>query len=394
MREFKIFAAIGDIHIGMKNISAEDMKKQLKNQFIKPIEKLPYLDGIFIVGDLFHTIISMNSPYSQLAHWFINKVYKIAKKKKSTVIIVKGTISHDNDQLNNLIQYQYNDDGVDFRIYDTVTQITIWEDYNVLILPDIRVKNKKDILDYLDNENEYDLILGHGLIDKMEFFVQESEESHMKTVVYKSDKLMNSCKGPVIFGHIHQFQHINNKFFYTGSFTLLERGITNPGFLICGIYDPDRTKFCVERYSNTDAPVYHNWEIDEEMLAEIDITELMSALDTMVSELNDNDIVTLRIKRGDSISDSDKVLMLDTRYRSDKRIKITKSISTKGLREQEAKAVEDIEKYSYLFDENLPMGEMMWRYFDEDIKPTITDPSSKIASITKEDFDKMLEDIL
>ena len=111
MRQFKVIAALADLHIGVRHISAATLKKQLKKHFFKPLEDLAYLDGIFILGDVMHTIVSLNSDYAELFYWFIDKVYKIARKRGSTVVIVKGTISHDNDQLNNIKSYVKNDDG-------------------------------------------------------------------------------------------------------------------------------------------------------------------------------------------------------------------------------------------------------------------------------------------
>ena len=108
---------------------------------------MKYLDGIFLAGDILHTIISLNSDYSELYMWFIDQVYKIAKKKKSTVIIIRGTPAHDNNQLENIKSYEHNDDGVDFRIYETIEEITIWGNYKVLILPDVKVKDKKEFED-------------------------------------------------------------------------------------------------------------------------------------------------------------------------------------------------------------------------------------------------------
>ena len=92
-----------------------------------------YCDGIFICGDILHTILSLNSEYSEVFHWFINQIYKIAKKKHCVVIIIRGTQGHDGTiQLNTIKSYQNNDDGVDFRVYDTVEEITVWDDYKVL----------------------------------------------------------------------------------------------------------------------------------------------------------------------------------------------------------------------------------------------------------------------
>ena len=99
MRDFKIFVCLADLHIGNKNVPAKEMKRQLKEHFFKEVKKYKYLDGIFILGDILHTIVSLNSEYSEVYLWFIDQVYKLARKKNSTVIIIKGTQSHDNDQL-------------------------------------------------------------------------------------------------------------------------------------------------------------------------------------------------------------------------------------------------------------------------------------------------------
>lgn len=389
-REFKIFVAIADIHIGLKHISAKSMKDQLKKNFIEPIKSMKYLDGIFILGDLLHTIISMNSDYAEVMQWFVDKVYKEAKRRKSCVVLIlKGTISHDNDQLNNIKHYQLNDDNVDFRIYEKPEAIRIWDDYKVLILPDVRMKSAKDI-DKLLEEN-YDIILGHGTIDAMQFFIQESEDSPMKTVVYDSDKLMEHSNGPVLFGHIHQYQSIRNQFYYTGSFTLLERGVSNPGFLICGIYDKNRSKYRVERYSNPDAPKYFEWVITKKMLEDFDAPELMGAIDELLEDVGPNDLITLRITRGDDLSGADKVMMIESRYRPDRRFSIVKKIKTKKDEERDKIVAEKKEKFGYVTDNKTPLHTILYRYYESEVKPTITDPSSPLLSLTEKDIENALK---
>ena len=80
-RSFKIISVLADLHIGNRRCSADTLRKQLKNYYFKQMEESPYLDAIFILGDLMHTIVSLNSEYSELFHWFISKIYKLAKKK-------------------------------------------------------------------------------------------------------------------------------------------------------------------------------------------------------------------------------------------------------------------------------------------------------------------------
>lgn len=392
MRDFKIFATIADIHIGRQSISASTFKKQLKKHFFDVINNFRYLDGIFVCGDILHTIISLNSENAEVFSWFISQLYKTAKKKGSTVIILRGTLSHDGQiQLNAAKEYQNNDDGVDFRVYDTIAETTIWGDYKVLILPDVKIKQLQDIDQYLDEPDKYDLILGHGTIDRMQFFIQESEELNMKTYLYDVDKLIRCSKGPVMFGHIHQYQAILNHFYYVGSFTTLERGTTNPGFLVSGIYDKDRSKFVVNHYANPDSAEYLELVVSKHLIDEYPIDDIMETIDEIIANRKDNDLITLRIMRGDERDSADKVLMLEDRYRKDKRFSIIKKVKSKREEEVEKKNQDLKDKYSYAFDQKLEMYEILWKYYQEDFLPTIEDPQSEIAKLTEDSFRRVLQ---
>lgn len=392
MRDCKIFCALADLHIGNKNIQPDDMRRQLKKHFFKVVSSFPALDGIFICGDILHTIISLNTDYSELYLWFIDQVYKLARKKHATVIIVKGTPSHDNDQLSNIRSYQWNEDGVDFRIIEKPEVITIWDDYKVLVLPDVRPKELKEIDVLLDEYKQYDLILGHGTVDAMKFFIQESEHYSTKTYVYNVDKLKQCCKGPVLFGHIHQFQCIRDQFYYIGPFTLLERGGLNAGYVVGGIYDKDRTKWKVEQYENPDSAQYYDLIISKDIMDEHPIDEIIETIDDILKDAKENDLVTLRITRGDSMDAADKVLMLETRYRKDKRISIVKKIKTKSEEASERENQERKDKFSYIMDNTESMSSIMYKYYQTEIVPTLGDKDSAAANISIEDFKHILHE--
>ena len=391
-RKFKIFAAISDVHIGVKHIKADELKKQLKDHFFDPLDKLAYLDGIFVTGDTTHTILSLNSEYSNLFHWFIDKIYKTARKKGAVVIIVRGTMSHDNEQLNNVLHYCANDDGVDFRIYDTVEEITIWDNFKVLVLPDIKFKHFKHIDKYFKEPNKYDLILGHGTIDQMQFHIQETESNPLKTYVYKLADLLNACKGPILFGHIHQYQIFNNKFYYVGPFTLLERGSTDAGYLIGGISTEDHTKFRVDHYTNPDSADYYNIKITPQILDTIPIDDIIHAIDSILEECKSNDLVHIRITRNDSMTQADKVIILESRYRKDRRVSVVKKIKTKKEAEMEKINQERKEKYSYLLDKATELPIILYTYYNNDVKPKI--PAMKReANLTEDDFRAALSEV-
>lgn len=394
MRDFKVFVAMADLHIGVKHISADTLKTQLKKRFFKVLDDMKYLDGIFICGDILHNALMLTSEYSNLYLWFINRLYKVAKKRKCTVIIIRGTLSHDGSQLSVIKPFVYNaiDDGIDFRVYDTVEEITIWNSYKVLILPDVKVKQLSDIGKYLTADKKYDLILGHGLISTMKFFVQETENYPTKTYEYDVDRLIDSSKGPVLFGHIHQYQSIRDHFWYIGPFTLLERGGIDAGFAVCGIYDKDRTKFRVEHYINPDSANYYELDITKDIIEKYPVDDIVEAIDMMIKDSKANDLITLRITRGDELESTDKVLMLEARYRKDPRFSIVKKIKTKHEEESEQRNQERKDKFAYITDENLDLSQILYKYYETEMLPTLPDKTSSVAKLTEDEFKRILSE--
>lgn len=391
-RPFKIFASIADIHIGNKTVSPESLKKQLKTHFIGVLKQMKYLDGIFVLGDMLHTIISLNSEYSEVYYWLVGQIYKIAKKKHATVLIIKGTKSHDNDQLNNIKHYQSNDDGVDFRVYDTMEEIILWEDYKVLILPDNKlIKEDKVRLDkMLETDNKYDLILGHGLIDTMQYMVQESENMSANTYVYDVDRLVAASKGPVQFGHIHQYREYRNKFYYAGPFTLLERGGTSAGFLVTGISNDDRTKYKVELVENPDTAHFVEINVTNKILVEYPINDLIEAIDEIIDDCKPNDLITIRVTRGDEHDSAERVLLMEERYRIDKRVSFVKKVISKAESEREEEFKERKAKYHYCMDANQTTAEVLYQYYLTDILPSLPEQQRLKKTLTLQHFQDVL----
>lgn len=391
MKGFKIIAVISDIHIGVPHISAKTFKAQLQAHFLDVLDNMAILDGIFILGDILHTAISMNSEYAEVFHWFIDNVYKIARLRKATVVIIRGTLSHDCGQLAQIKHYENNMDFVDFRIYDTIEEITLWDNYKALVLPDVRVKDLKDVGKYLNEPGKYDMILGHGMIEQMQYVQQETENMPTKTYVYDVKKLVKASKGPVLFGHVHQYQHYKNHFYYVGPFTLLERGGIDAGFAVVGICDEDRTKFKVEHYINPDSAAYYDLVVTRKILREIPIDEIIAAIDEVANDAKSNDLITLRITRGDETEAADKVLMLESRYRYDKRFSIVKKIKTAKEAEWEEQQNERRNKYAYLMDEGIELPEILYIYYTNEVKPTIPDATSTAATLEEADFTRFLK---
>ena len=127
------------------------------------------------------------------------------------------------------------------------------------------------------------------------------------------------------------------------------------------------------------------------MIKELSIDDLVEAIQELADEAKDNDLFTLRINREDDMGSADKVLILETRFKRDRRFSIIKKILSEKEIEREAKIKERKDKYAYLLDETIELPEILWSYYQTDIKPTIPDQTSLAASLTEQDFKDALE---
>ena len=122
------------------------------------------------------------------------------------------------------------------------------------------------------------------------------------------------------------------------------------------------------------------------------IDEIIETIDEILKDAKENDLVTLRITRGDSMDAADKVLMLETRYRKDKRISIVKKIKTKSEEASERENQERKDKFSYIMDNTESMSSIMYKYYQTEIVPTLGDKDSAAANISIEDFKRILHE--
>ena len=237
------------------------------------------------------------------------------------------------------------------------------------------------------------MILGHGTMKAMKFFVQESENEPTKTYVYEETDLERACRGPVLFGHIHQFMGLGTtgQVYYVGPFTMLERGWQNAGFVVGGIYDNDRSIFKIEQYINEDSANYYDLTITEDMLRDIPVEDIVSTIKTMADEGKPNDLFTLRITRGDFNAAADRVMIIENIFRKDPRFSIVKKIKTAKVEEQERAHEDHLKRYGYLLDGSMDLPSILYTYYTNDVRPTIPDQRSPEASLTIDDFRSVIE---
>lgn len=368
-RLLAITAHLADMHIGNSSISVEEFRDQFNEFIYKPLKALPYLDIIFIEGDLSHSRMNVNNPYNILQIWVVNKLFKLCKKKSAAFVILDGTRSHDDDQNDQFLHLESNDEGVYFRIIKTFEVLeNVGGLSKILCLPHKYPQDKDDIEKFF--KDKYDLVVGHGTIDKMKHFVQESENKPVKEYCYSLDTLHEIAKGPIYFGHIHPHT-VYRRFTYVGSFTKLERGNNSDhGFMICIQNRENTAQYQHLFIPNLKTKNYINIQISRNQLHEMDISDLVRYIEHDLKPAQANDLISISIMSGGDKFSADKVLIIKETYKRDNRIKINIKVKSETVEAMERKNGELRDRYGYLLDPNLDEAEILYRFYQDEMSNT------------------------
>lgn len=358
MKPFTV-AFIADIHFGA--LPSESLFLQLKERFLKKIESAP-IDMIVFGGDLFHNIITMNYSTSHVVLMFMESVIDICKSKGIKYVrIIQGTISHDNNQLHNFHMFEDKSD-VDFRIIMNVAEETLPNGLKILYIPEEYVKDPREYYDsYIYGvDKKYDFIFGHGMVREVAFVAksQESENTMSKAPIFESKQLINACRGPIFFGHIHIHTVIRNHFYYPGSFSRWRFGEEDPkGWYLC-IYDMETSKYLAKFIENDLAAEY--------ITVSLELTETYAQkpelIDAVVRNLSAEHI-RLQIIVGEVDSAFALKYLTDT-YGKGSRVKIDiKNREKELLDEHENEVMQQLkDKYGFVFDESLTLAEVIQKF--------------------------------
>lgn len=272
---------IADIHFGKPNTKI--LMDELKEIFISKIMEYKKLDLIVIAGDLFDSKLYYNSEALNSAVDFVEQLLFITKPLGTRIFIVEGTRSHDNLQptiLTNRIA------DIRLKCFDTVSEYSMYKgEFNMLFLPEEYVVDQNEYYkDYFDKS--YDMIFGHGMVDKMWFSKTNKTELPEITQVpiFKVEDLAR-LGVKTYFGHIHMPKNWDT-FSYVGSFTRWCQGEEEPKGFIKFSFNTESKVLEEEFIENYLAPIYitRTYQIESfNTLTDLNI-ELDKFLDKFMSE--------------------------------------------------------------------------------------------------------------
>ena len=246
-----------DLHWGA--IPPERMKQELEETLFKRIESMKQLNAIIIGGDLFDSKQYLSSDVTNYVIEFLYNLLDKTEDLGTYIFIIKGTRTHDDLQLQTISTIFENNVYCDFRIsvFNRISQLymmktiikgydkAVWtpidsgydeksietKSINMLFIPEEYVVDQKEYYkDTIYSDKRYDLIFGHGMIDKIWYARQAKENQneltqHSSSPVFSVDDLTKSGKY-VYFGHIHEHKKYgkDKRFEYVGPFTRWEFG--------------------------------------------------------------------------------------------------------------------------------------------------------------------------
>ena len=346
-----IMVHIGDIHFGA--FDSERLYKELKYEFIKKIKRLPRIDLLSINGDLFDRDLSMNTNHAYYLMRFLDDLYKLARKGFIDKIrIIKGTKSHDHDQLDSIIIPE----DIDIKIFSKVSKEILFESFKVLYLPEEYIKDMDEYYKEYFND-EYNLILGHGMFEETAFNNFNSEVTMESSPVFNSKELSKICKGPIIFGHIHNGYSIKDKIFYTGSFSRWCQGEEDPKGFIINIMDMN-SNFKIIPVINEMARVFITRNITK-IIERKSTEECIKMIETHMENKNIFKFAAIINTKNDS-EFMGKVSSLQHYFADNRNIKLT--IEDDLIDDISQDDEEIIERYNYLFDDKISTEDKMSKF--------------------------------
>lgn len=341
---------IGDFHWDALDALKQYMETEWVLDFIK---RTPHLDLVVIAGDYFDTKILLNSRSSIYAIRWMGELVKICRQRNTKIRIIRGTTSHDNNQLDAFNSFE-NENPDQFRIIRTCTAEETFPGFNCLYCPDETIPTK----DYMDLYHDrlfaqkYDAMFFHGSFDVVvpNIAIQESESSGINNVIFKYDTF-ESIARVMIGGHWHDGDH-HNHMYYTRS---LNRWAFNEekmkGFIYM-TYDTDDKSYNIQRVANVYTDHYITRSLNTMVFKGMDdYHALMEDIDDM---LNRDETSNLRIRikiliEDEKVENDNGINALKHHYMNEKRVKIALKNAMKEKKKKEDRKKNDLIKSEFAF---------------------------------------------
>lgn len=368
--------------------------EELDKGVLTDMENAPNIDFVIIAGDYFHRKISANSDSANRAFQFLTRLMQICQRHNAKLRIIKGTESHDNQQLDMLENIQ-KIAPCDFAIKQVASDEYLFDDFQILYLPEEYIAPDdfaSYYAPYFTADKAYDMVVGHGLVDKAVFVasIQESERTMKHAPIFEVSELMRICKGLIYFGHIHKPMQIGT-FRYVGSYSRWAFGEEEEKGYYTGQYNPSAGIYVDQFHTNPYARKYESLKV--EYPAELSTDNELSQL-TFLKELVSDTIidylrleVTIPAEHPKPLLVSSLIKELFARQRNVK-VRIIANEQERKRKEVEERVAALLDQYDFIFDKTTPVNEKLSHFIT--IRHSVTIPPVRIEQYLTQDIQKII----
>ena len=183
---------------------------------------LQKIDLIVIAGDYFDSQLNLNSRRAIKALDWFDELYSIAASKGIPIRMIRGTLSHDADQMDVFRKYDLN-----FKLFTKCTSEETLPGLRCVYCPDEVMDTREYLLEYMDElladnslgffHGSFDTVIKQN-IDVSELLLQEPEEAMklITSITFPMNYFQRIVKYCWIGGHWHDGNTYENVF-YTGA---------------------------------------------------------------------------------------------------------------------------------------------------------------------------------
>lgn len=367
--KYKIFCS-ADYHWGA--MDPDKQKEELK--FIDDFLDKNVIDLFVICGDYYDHRLLLNSRSAVYSIEFIKKLITRSESSEHPFVIrlFMGTKSHDNDQLDALKSLE--DGSSLFKIFKDTSYEETLKGLHCIYCPDellytddyLAKYNEIVFSDYTNKTYPIDIMFFHGTFDVIMPDILKGNDN--PNVVFEYSLFNTKCS-VMIGGHWHDGDVYGNMY-YTRSPNRFKFNEDRSKGAILLTYDTDTQKYETERIVNNYTDEYKTYIVDTSFFNKIgDYSDLCSEIET---EMKENKSLHIRVQI--FITDEKEInssCIESVRYKFDnvKNIKVTvENKVTKKKKEERKKKTDNLKsKFSFLFDDSLPLA-TKYRLFIKETK--------------------------
>ena len=341
---------IGDFHWDALDAMKQYIETEWILEFIKNVQ---HLDLVVIAGDYFDCKILLNSKSSIYAIRWMSEMQKICKRKNIKVRIIRGTSSHDNNQLDAFNGFEL-ENSDQFRIIRECTSEETFPGFLCIYCPDETIPTKEYMEKYHDIffNGIYNAMFFHGSFDVVvpNIALQESEASGLNNVIFKYDFFEDICR-VMIGGHWHDGDR-HGHMYYTRSLNRWAFNEDRPKGCIYLNYNTDDDSYQVQRIENPFTDQYITFLVNTRIYH--GMNDYHALIEDIDEKLRNDENKTLRIRikiliEDEKIENDNGINALKHRYMNEKRVKIVTKNAMKEKKKKEDRKKNDLIKSEFAF---------------------------------------------